>query len=74
HMDQMTQQNAAMVEQTSASVHALRGETGELSSLVGRFRAGASVRTPAPRAPVRQKVAVGARAPAPRPSDTWEEF
>ncbi len=75
HMDQMTQQNAAMVEQTSASVHALRGETGELSSLVGRFRASGAARPPAARPqPVRQKVAVGARPAVSRPSETWEEF
>jgi methyl-accepting chemotaxis protein len=84
HMDQMTQQNAAMVEETSAAVHALRGETGELSTLVGRFKAGdtgaapqrrtaAPARTSAP-PPQRQKIAVNSRA-APAPvDDTWEEF
>ena len=37
-MDQVTQQNAAMVEQTTAASHSLARETGELSGLVGRFR------------------------------------
>jgi methyl-accepting chemotaxis protein len=36
-MDQVTQQNAAMVEQTTASLHLLRQEGEELATLVGRF-------------------------------------
>jgi methyl-accepting chemotaxis protein len=36
-MDQMVQQNAAMVEQSTAASHALRGEAGHLSALVARF-------------------------------------
>ena len=37
-MDQMTQQNAAMVEQTTAASHALAQEARELGRLVGRFQ------------------------------------
>ncbi|MCI3132217.1 methyl-accepting chemotaxis protein, partial [Phenylobacterium aquaticum] len=37
-MDQVTQQNAAMVEQATAAAAGLRNEAGELSSLVARFR------------------------------------
>ena len=36
-MDQMTQHNAAMVEQSSAASRSLASEAGELSSLVARF-------------------------------------
>jgi len=36
-MDQMTQQNAAMVEQTTAAAHALKGEASRLGDLVKRF-------------------------------------
>jgi methyl-accepting chemotaxis protein len=36
----MTQQNAAMVEQSTAATHSLKGETGELVRLIGRFRVG----------------------------------
>ncbi len=59
HMDQVTQQNAAMVEQSTAATHSLKSETAELGRLVGRFRlAGADpvyessppVRRPAPAA------------------------
>jgi len=38
HMDQVTQQNAAMVEQTTAASHALAQETEVLSQSIGRFR------------------------------------
>jgi len=41
HMDQMTQQNAAMVEQTSAASQALAHEGQELARLVSRFKVGA---------------------------------
>ncbi|MFD1745804.1 methyl-accepting chemotaxis protein [Rhizobium helianthi] len=38
HMDQTTQQNAAMVEQSTAASSALANEAGRLRELVGRFR------------------------------------
>ena len=40
HMDQVVQQNAAMVEQATAATHSLEGETAQLVSLVGRFKVG----------------------------------
>jgi methyl-accepting chemotaxis protein len=36
-MDQVTQQNAAMVEQTNAACHSLNTESGKLNGLVSRF-------------------------------------
>ena len=39
-MDQVTQQNAAMVEQSTAASHALAQETAELARLTGRFQLG----------------------------------
>jgi methyl-accepting chemotaxis protein len=42
-MDQMTQQNAAMVEETTAASHSLAGEADALSRLVGQFRIGEQV-------------------------------
>jgi len=39
-MDQMTQQNAAMVEQATAASHGLREEAEGLASLMDRFRIG----------------------------------
>ena len=41
HMDQTTQQNAAMVEQTTAANQALSQEADRLAELVARFRMGA---------------------------------
>ncbi len=38
HMDQMTQQNAAMVEETTASSEVLAGEARQLQEQLGRFR------------------------------------
>ncbi|OYV25407.1 MAG: hypothetical protein B7X08_05730 [Acidocella sp. 20-63-7] len=53
-MDQVTQQNAAMVEQSTAASHSLAGEAEELARLVGQFQLGtvephvkASARKPA---------------------------
>jgi methyl-accepting chemotaxis protein len=37
-MDQVTQQNAAMVEETTAASHALAGETQRLAELLNRFQ------------------------------------
>jgi methyl-accepting chemotaxis protein len=76
-MDQMTQQNAAMVEQSTAAARALRGEAGRLSSLVGRFDAGARTRPPetraysaaqAPRAAPSYAAPLAAVPPAPAPA------
>ena len=39
-MDQVTQQNAAMVEQATAASHSLVREAEELAGLVGQFRIG----------------------------------
>ena len=38
HMDQTTQRNAAMVEQTTAAAHTLRQEAARLNETVGQFQ------------------------------------
>ena len=48
-MDQMTQQNASMVEETTAACHSLNGECVKLSALIEQFS-------------VRQSVTAGKRA------------
>jgi methyl-accepting chemotaxis protein len=48
-MDQVTQQNAAMVEQSTAASHALASEAAELERLIGRFQVGAEVHEYRPR-------------------------
>jgi methyl-accepting chemotaxis protein len=45
-MDQVTQQNAALVEQTAAASHAMGDQAGELQRLMGFFKLGAD-ETPA---------------------------
>jgi methyl-accepting chemotaxis protein len=45
-MDQVTQKNAAMVEETTAASHALDGEIGELGRLIGRYQIGSAAEDP----------------------------
>jgi methyl-accepting chemotaxis protein len=89
-MDQVTQQNAAMVEQTTAASHSLAREADALARSVGRFNvsgrapapapAPAAARAPAPRAaaiPQMRATGHGGAAVKPAPavsSDDWEEF
>jgi methyl-accepting chemotaxis protein len=58
HMDQMTQQNAAMVEESTAASRSLATDAGDLKSLVGQFQAGNG----AAASPARQQQARLARA------------
>ena len=37
-MDQVTQQNAALVEEAAAAAESLQNQAGRLSTLVGTFR------------------------------------
>jgi methyl-accepting chemotaxis protein len=89
HMDQMTQQNAAMVEQATAASHNLREDAEGLASLMDRFRIGAmeagamqtargpapAARRPNPAPAAQQKIAAvaGGRRASP-PDASWEEF
>ncbi|KAA8919243.1 hypothetical protein CEK64_13155, partial [Xanthomonas sontii] len=47
-MDQATQQNAALVEEATASARAMEEEAGQLSQSVALFRLGAPAPTPRP--------------------------
>jgi methyl-accepting chemotaxis protein len=89
-MDQMTQQNAAMVEETSAATHKLKSEADSLADLMARFRTGDTVQRMAPvradtrpvESPARRMIgnvtrAFGgnrATATAAVAQDNWEEF
>lgn len=89
-IDQGTQQNAAMVEQSTAASHSLAAESAALFELIGKFRTGQSSshsQAPAGRKPIQ---AVNANPPAKSPARTsqpaaydgnaavdmenWEEF
>ena len=85
-MDQVTQHNAAMVEETSAATHKLKGEADGLADLVARFRTGegaphvAAVRAEARpvESPARRMMGNVARAfggnRAAAVQESWEEF
>jgi methyl-accepting chemotaxis protein len=80
HMDQVTQQNAAMVEETTAAAVNLKSEADALSSLVSAFSIssggalGAAPPRPAVRmAPRAARLATGA-APALKAEADWAEF
>jgi methyl-accepting chemotaxis protein len=83
-MDKTTQQNAAMVEESTAAAKSLADQAGELATLVGRFRirdetnaearnahrgGGGSGRTPGARSGSRTFGAL-----ALQPEDDWAEF
>jgi methyl-accepting chemotaxis protein len=77
-MDQVTQQNAAMVEESTAASHSLANEAVELARLIGQFKTGdhAAAASPAPRqrpAP-RLAVAGGASRAVSAREEGWEEF
>jgi methyl-accepting chemotaxis protein len=80
-MDQVTQQNAAMVEETTAASHSLAQEAERLSSLVGQFKTGQEAARRADRPPTRRAAAMpatrGNTALAHRSEpvvESWEEF
>jgi methyl-accepting chemotaxis protein len=89
-MDQVTQQNAAMVEESTAASHSLAGEAAELARLVGQFSIGqtethnkAPARKPAAPVAVAKKSRIPVHAPvdkkpaAPVPAGAgadWDEF
>ncbi|MBW9062479.1 methyl-accepting chemotaxis protein [Rhizobium herbae] len=66
-LDQMTQQNAAMVEQTNAASHTLAQDAEGLTALIGQFKLGGGVSAPQIRQPVRVATSATAR-PAPSPA------
>lgn len=81
-MDQATQQNAAMVEQTSAAARNLSSEVQSLAGQASRFRTGGTTgrvtRTSLAQAKAKQLPAAAIerlrREPAPDASDAWSTF
>jgi methyl-accepting chemotaxis protein len=66
-MDDMTQQNAAMVEQTTACTRNLASEADQLAELVRRFRLKAGEMNVARRSPASREVQASRKAAAPVP-------
>ena len=87
-MDRMTQQNAAMVEQSTAAARSLAGEATELTDLVSQFRtsgdggnvtafngsAKSAVRRRSAPAPVSRGNLALKSSPMPAESEDWAEF
>jgi methyl-accepting chemotaxis protein len=85
-MDEATQRNAALVEETTAAAQSLNSQANELANLVGFFKlagaaaAGPVVATPAsapvvrPAAAPARKPAAAPAAPAARSEEDWQEF
>jgi methyl-accepting chemotaxis protein len=81
-MDQVTQQNAAMVEQATAASHGLAGEAEALAGLIGQFNIGvvmdtARMRQPTTKtpAPLRTgKLVAFSRAGTRPAAQNWDEF
>ncbi|MCY1669298.1 methyl-accepting chemotaxis protein [Rhizobium sp. SL86] len=84
-MDQMTQQNAAMVEESNAASASLASETASLRQLLSHFTLNGRASAPAPQRHATQAPVAPARsAPTRRPSpavsganalkEDWEEF
>jgi len=71
-MDNVTQQNASLVEEASASAASLEEQAARLTEAVGAFRlqtGGTVSRSPAVATPV-----LTTRHPAPASGDHWETF
>jgi methyl-accepting chemotaxis protein len=69
-MDEMTQRNGALVEETSASAQALSEQAAQLAQLVGFFRLGGEgARSPAP-SPAAAPKPASARPAEPKPVST----
>jgi methyl-accepting chemotaxis protein len=73
-MDQVTQQNAAMVEQTTAASHALASEAENLAQAVGRFSIAevAVVRRQSRATPARRPAVTAPRGPTPQMRTTGQ--
>ncbi|MCM2402927.1 methyl-accepting chemotaxis protein [Rhizobium sp. S153] len=85
-MDQVTQQNAAMVEESNAASASLAMESARLSDLIARFKLAGSRQAPAAASPATRSAPKSAPAPVARRSmpvvqgntalkaDEWTEF
>ncbi|MEK9969204.1 MAG: methyl-accepting chemotaxis protein [Ferrovibrio sp.] len=85
-MDEMTQRNAALVEETTAAAQTLNNQAVQLAELVGFFKVdgGGMARPAASTAPAAKPAAAAPRRPAPAPAKApaakpatdqdWQEF
>jgi uncharacterized phage infection (PIP) family protein YhgE len=67
-LDQMTQQNAALVEESAAAAESLKDQAAKLAALVATFRLGAEAAPLAAATVARARTATAVRAPARTPA------
>jgi methyl-accepting chemotaxis protein len=70
-MDELTQQNAALVEQATAASQAMAQQAGELNEMMGRYELAASLAPATPRAGAPARSAPAAQPERRRPSRPW---
>jgi methyl-accepting chemotaxis protein len=74
-MDQMTQQNAALVEQATAASQSMADQARELTTMIGKYRVGepdAAGSAASPAAPAERRSSnrpLSGKSPAPKPSE-----
>jgi len=79
-MDEVTQQNAALVEEAAAAAESLEEQAQTLSDAVSQFRLDTDIRSPAPRHaspqpnPVARKAVSVAKPHRVENNDEWSEF
>ncbi|MGV7207265.1 methyl-accepting chemotaxis protein [Oxalobacteraceae bacterium A2-2] len=76
-MDDVTQQNAALVEEAAAAAQAMQVQVNNLNQAVGAFRTGQALPVALPAAPARAALpgkSAPRLAPAAARSQEWEEF
>ena len=76
-MDEMTQQNSALVEESSASTRVLGEQAGKLGELMAFFKLGNHHAAPRPARPVASRRPVAAKAEpvmVDAADDSWDEF
>ena len=83
-MDEVTQQNAALVEEAAAAAESLEEQAQTLADTVAQFRLDSDIRSPAPRrdnlsavppkTAVRMTTVASSAKPSKQDNDEWEEF
>ncbi|WP_036306843.1 methyl-accepting chemotaxis protein, partial [Methyloglobulus morosus] len=79
-MDEVTQQNAALVEEAAAAAESLEEQAQTLADTVAQFRLDSDSRSPAPRRvapqhkPMVRAAIIAAKPQRPENNDEWSEF
>jgi methyl-accepting chemotaxis protein len=74
HMDGVTQQNAALVEQAAAAAESLQDQAAQLEEAVSVFKLGEQQQAIRPQAPLRKAVPARPALVKKAPAEDWEEL